>query len=89
MDREETLSVALAPSVALRLHDAARAGAYRSLSDLLDDLLDERELIHNGDGWDQDELRRLIQEGADSGPGIPAEEVFSRLIAKYEVMASR
>jgi antitoxin ParD1/3/4 len=31
-------------------------------------------------------LRRLVQEGVDSGPGIPAEEVFERLQAKYAAM---
>lgn len=29
-------------------------------------------------------LRADIQKGADSGPGIPAETVFSRLEAKYQ-----
>jgi antitoxin ParD1/3/4 len=28
-------------------------------------------------------LREKVQEGIDSGPGVPAEEVFSRLEAKY------
>lgn len=33
-----------------------------------------------------EELRELIQEGLDSGPARPADEVFSRLEAKYQVM---
>ena len=32
-------------------------------------------------------LRADIQKGADSGPGIPADEVFNRLEAKYSAMA--
>jgi antitoxin ParD1/3/4 len=32
-------------------------------------------------------LRAEIQKGIDSGGNIPAEEVFSRLKAKYEEMA--
>jgi antitoxin ParD1/3/4 len=31
-----------------------------------------------------DALRADIQKGADSGDGIPAEEVFARLRSKYE-----
>lgn len=31
-----------------------------------------------------EELRALIQEGLDSGPGRPADEVFARLEARYE-----
>ncbi|MCI0420253.1 MAG: hypothetical protein L0312_13690 [Acidobacteria bacterium] len=32
------------------------------------------------------ELRRQIQEGLKSGPGIPAEEVFDKLEARYHAM---
>ena len=32
---------------------------------------------------DLQELRRQIQAGIESGPGIPAEDVFSELTARY------
>ena len=32
-------------------------------------------------------LRMEIQKGIDSGPGIPAEQVFDRLEAKYRALA--
>jgi len=32
------------------------------------------------------ELRRLIREGTDSGPGVDAALVFSRLRTKYTAM---
>lgn len=35
---------------------------------------------------DNDRLRALVREGIDSGPGIPAEEVFARLRHKYAAM---
>jgi len=35
-----------------------------------------------------DELRRAFREGIESGPHIPAEEVFDRLKAKYAKMAT-
>jgi antitoxin ParD1/3/4 len=34
-----------------------------------------------------DEMRRLVQEGAESGPGIDADLVFARLRAKYAATA--
>jgi antitoxin ParD1/3/4 len=34
-----------------------------------------------------EELRREIRKGVDSGPAIPAEEVFARLRAKLKAMA--
>jgi len=30
-----------------------------------------------------EELRRLVQEGIDRGPGVDAEEVFARLRARF------
>jgi len=33
-----------------------------------------------------EQLRQQIRAGIDSGPGIPAEEVFDRLNAKYQAM---
>ena len=35
---------------------------------------------------DAEDIRRLVQEGIDSGPGIPAEEVFGKLKARFEGM---
>ncbi len=33
-------------------------------------------LSHDADVATQDELRKLIQHGIDSGPGIPAEQIL-------------
>jgi len=38
---------------------------------------------------DLDDLRRLVQEGIDSGPSIPAEEVFAKLKAKLAGAATK
>lgn len=34
-------------------------------------------------------LRTAIEEGASSGPGIPAEDVFAELETRYRAMLSR
>lgn len=36
---------------------------------------------------DTETLRMEIQKGVDSGPGIPAEQVFDRLEAKYHALS--
>ncbi len=36
-----------------------------------------------------DDLRRLILDGAESGPGKPADDVLSRLEKKYQGMAEQ
>ncbi|MEQ1887978.1 MAG: hypothetical protein ABL951_02220 [Alphaproteobacteria bacterium] len=36
---------------------------------------------------DIEALRMEIQKGIDSGPGIPADQVFDRLEAKYRALA--
>jgi antitoxin ParD1/3/4 len=35
-------------------------------------------------GWSVEALRDAVQQGIDSGPGIPAEEVFDELKKRYE-----
>lgn len=34
-------------------------------------------------GWSDDALRQAAKEGAESGPGIPAAEVFAELRDRY------
>jgi antitoxin ParD1/3/4 len=59
------------------------SGRYSSTSEVIRDalrLLEEREelgqaQIHN--------LRQQVQEGRESGPGIPAEKILDRLEAKH------
>lgn len=63
------------------------SGRYASASEVVRDalrLLEEHEKLRQ---IRLGELRRLIAEGVDSGPGVPAEEVFARLEAKYLSMA--
>jgi antitoxin ParD1/3/4 len=59
------------------------SGRYSSASEVIRDalrLLEEREELHEAQIHN---LRQQIQEGRESGPGIPAERIFDRLEAKY------
>ncbi len=61
-------------------------GRYSSASEIVRDalrLLEEQEQLHQ---LQLERLRQQIQEGIDSGPSTPAEEVFDRLTAKYQSM---
>jgi Arc/MetJ-type ribon-helix-helix transcriptional regulator len=59
------------------------AARSMSINDYLRDLLG----LTGGESQEaetmDEELRRLINEGVESGPGIDAELIFSRLRAKY------
>lgn len=47
-------------------------------------VLDRAVSLLNGQ---REELKRLIQEGIDSGPSIPADVVFARLMARADEIA--
>jgi antitoxin ParD1/3/4 len=62
------------------------SGRYSNASEIVRDalrLLEEREQLHQ---LQFEQLKQQIQQGIDSGPGIPAEDVFERLSAKYQAM---
>lgn len=59
------------------------SGRYNSASEVIRDalrLLEEQEELREAQ---INNLRGKIQEGVNSGPGVPAEDVFNRLEAKY------
>ena len=62
-------------------------GRYASASEVIRDALRVLEERAQFRAMKLDALRAAIQQGGDSGLGIPAEEVFDRLTAKYERMA--
>ena len=64
-----------------------KSGRYNSKSEVVREglrLLQDREKTRQ---MQIEELRKAFRQGIESGPGIPAEEVFSRLKAKYRKMA--
>ena len=65
------------------VRELVESGRYASASEVMRDglrLLEEREEQRQAK---LAALRQAIQEGIDSGPGIPAEEAFAQLKARY------
>jgi len=64
------------------LRAAVEGGDYGSVSEVVRDALRDRRLRRKIESLETEELRRLIQEGIDSGPGLEADAVFARLRAR-------
>ncbi len=69
MGNVDKRSITLSPELATAVDEAVAAGEYASVSEVIHDALrgwqERRDLF----GYTLEELRALIQEGIDSGPG--------------------
>ena len=77
------VNVALPPDLVAELRLAAASGEHGSMSDIVREALVAWRRDHGIGLPSSEELRRLAQEGIDSGPGLDADEVFSRLRARF------
>ncbi|ESY04868.1 type II toxin-antitoxin system ParD family antitoxin [Mesorhizobium sp. RSR565B] len=87
MGHVDKRSITLSPELAAAVDDVVAAGEYASASEVIRDALrqwkDRRDLL----GYTVEELRRLIQEGIDSGPAVDGQPFMDRLRAKYQRMS--
>lgn len=85
MGHVDKRSITLSPELAAAVDGAVEAGEYASASEVIRDALrlwkERRDLF----GYTIEELRALVQEGIDSGPGEDGPLVMERLLAKYQV----
>lgn len=69
MGQVDKRSITLSPELAQAVDDVVAAGEYASASEVIRDALrqwkERRDLL----GYTVEELRELVQEGIDSGPG--------------------
>ena len=86
MPTVEKLSIALPPQMAHLLREAVASGEYSSASEVVRDALRAWKRLRKLETLELGELRRLIRQGAESGPSIDAARVFSRLESKYAAM---
>jgi len=83
MANVEKLSIAVTPDMAAELRAAVEGGDYGSVSEVVRDALRDWRLRRKIETMETEELRRMVQEGIDSGPGLDAEDVFGRLRARF------
>jgi antitoxin ParD1/3/4 len=80
------MNISLTPHLEELVKAKVESGLYNSASEVMRDalrLLEERDRLRE---IELEEYRAKIREGMESGEGIPAEKVFSRLEAKYKAM---
>ena len=70
MGRVDKRSIILSPDLAAAIDGAVEAGEYASDNEAISDALREWKERRDNHGYTIAELRRLIQEGIDSGPGM-------------------
>jgi len=83
MANVEKLSVSLTPDMVAELRAAVEGGDYGSVSEVVRDALRDWRLRRKIETLETEELRRLVQQGIDSGPDLDGDEVFARLRARF------
>lgn len=77
------ITVALSEDTLNEVREAVASGEYASTGEVVRDALRDWKAKQSLSRIELDEMRGLVQEGADSGPGIDAALVFARLRVRY------
>jgi antitoxin ParD1/3/4 len=86
----ERISITLPAEMAATLRQTVEAGQYASTSEIVREALRAWTRARDDDRRDLETLREAVRLGDESGPGIPADEVFAelrRMIAKRRAEA--
>ncbi len=83
MTTVEKFSVVLPPDLAADVRAAVAGGDYGSVSDVVREALSDWRVRRRIETLETEELRRLVREGIESGPGLDADAVFARLRARF------
>jgi antitoxin ParD1/3/4 len=83
MRKIDKISIALPHDLVAEVKAAVERGEYSTTSEVVRDALRDWRLKRKVEALDVEDLKRLVQEGIDSGPSVDAETVFARLRAKY------
>jgi antitoxin ParD1/3/4 len=87
MGAMERFTISMPVELADRLRAAVDDGEYASVDDIVREALADWTRQRDTEDWTPQDLRAAIQDGLESGPGIPAEQVFAELyaiVAEYE-----
>jgi antitoxin ParD1/3/4 len=83
MSAIERMTITMPAEMAATLRQTVAGGEYASTSEVVREALREWTRARDIERRDLESLREAIQAGLNSGPGIPAEEVFAELRARY------
>ncbi len=83
----ERMTIAMPAELAAVIRQAVEAGEYGSTSEVVLEALREWHRGRDEEYRDLTALRAAIKAGFDSGQGIPAEDVFAALNARYAPQA--
>lgn len=86
MSAIERMTITLPSEMAATLRHSVEGGQYASASEIVREALREWARKHDDERRDLEALREAIRKGDESGPSIPAEEVFAEL---REMIAER
>lgn len=80
----EKLTIAVTPEMASMVKAAVDAGEYASTSEVFREALRLWKMHQSAREREIEELRRLWQDGIESGPSRDGAEVFARLQRRYD-----
>ncbi len=83
MSAVERMTVTMPAEMAETLRRTVAGGEYASTSEVVREALREWAHARDAERRDLETLRAAIRAGFDSGPGIPADQVFAELRARY------
>ena len=83
MSQAQPITISLPPEMAAMVRQTVQNGAYSSVSEVVREALRDWSRKQSADQQELQELRALLREAIDSGPGEPGNTVFARLRARY------
>lgn len=83
MSQAQPITISLPPEMAAMVRQTVDSGAYSSVSEVVREALRDWSRKQSADQQELQELRALLKEAIDSGPGEPGNTVFARLRARY------
>jgi antitoxin ParD1/3/4 len=83
MSAVERMTITMPAEMAENLRQTVAGGEYASTSEVVREALRDWARKRDTERRDLEILRAAIKAGFDSGPGIPADQVFAELRARY------
>lgn len=83
MPAVERMTITMPVELAETLRQTVAGGEYASTSEVVREALREWSRSRDAERRDLEALRAAIKAGLDSGPAIPADQVFAELRARY------